>query len=175
VDEGEENRAGARPSTASGEATSLPLFPRRDNTGARGGMRPNGLEMSRLAALGNGPPVETSYPGPVPSAQDQHLRKGYAGGQARVNQRSLATGPGRPGRLHRVVGRPIPSSSGARSPAGGQRAQEGFGCKERAPLAGDALQVRGQSHSVLDGPSRAYNGLEIRGAPLWGSRPASQG
>ena len=50
MDEGEENRAGARPSSALGEATSLPLFPRRDNTAARGGMRPNGLEMSRPAS-----------------------------------------------------------------------------------------------------------------------------
>ena len=53
-----------------------------------------------------------------------------------------------------------------RSPAGGRRALEGFGSRERASLAGDALQVRGQSQSVLDEPSRAYNGLEM-------SRPAS--
>src|SRR3990172_2352155 len=74
---------------------------------------------------------------------------------------------GWPGRLHRVVRRPVPWRSGAISPAVWRRAQEGFGSKARATLAGSALQVPRPESSVLDGPSRAYNGLEM-------SRPASQ-
>jgi hypothetical protein len=55
----------------------------------------------------------------------------------------------------------------------------------RASLAGDAIRARGQSHSVLDGPSRAYNGLEMsrlagEGRAAWaetgrtGSVPSAQ-
>src|SRR3990172_5832553 len=40
-------------------------------TPRNGGWTPNGLEMSRLAAKGNGPPGEASFPGAVRSAQDQ--------------------------------------------------------------------------------------------------------
>jgi len=144
-----------------------PTVPQPSRTGKMSRL-PNGLEMSRLAANGDVPWPETSCGGPVPAAQDQLQGKDTPAGMPESIGLQLATGPGRPGRLHRVVGRPVPTSSKARPQAGGQRAQEGFGSEERASLAGDALQARGQSHSILDGPSRAYNGLEM-------SRPASQG
>lgn len=68
----------------------------------------NGLEMSRLAASGDASPGETSLPRPRALGSGPASRKGYAGSQSRVNWRPLAAGLRRPGRLHRVFGRPVP-------------------------------------------------------------------
>jgi hypothetical protein len=104
---------------------------------------PNGLEMSRPAGEGRAAWADTSYPGPVRPAKDQTQAKDTLACRPESIGLQLATGPGRPGRLHRVVGRPVLSSSGMRSPAGGRRAPDGFGSKERSSLAGDALHNEG--------------------------------
>ena len=128
---------------------------------------PNGLEMSRLAGEGRAAWAEIHSLGEAGGSWDLVTRIGYAGGQPRVNQRPLATGPGGPGRLHRVVGRQVPAPRKRDPRLAGAVRWKGSEARSAPPWRATPFVFDARVNPVLDGPSRAYNGLEM-------SRPASQ-
>src|SRR3990172_13159447 len=128
---------------------------------------PNGLEMSRPAGEGMAAWAEASFTGSVPSGQDQLQGKDTPAGRPESIRGSWQRDPaGQVGSIE-WLDAPDPCLGERDPPLAGDVRRKGSGARSAPPWRATHFNVRGQSHSVLDGPSRAYNGLEM-------SRPASQ-
>ena len=117
--------------------------------------------MSRLAAKGNGPPGETSFPGSVRSAQDQLQGKDTpAAWLESISGRWQRDPAGQVGSIE-LLDAPDPCH-GERDPrlAGSVR-RKGSGARSAPPWRATLFRFGARVIRFFDGPSRAYNGLEM--------------